>query len=893
MSWIRRLRNFARSDRHSRELDRELRFHIAERADDLVARGMAPSAAESEARRRFGNYAAQKERARDVDLFAWLASFADDVRYAARSMRHNAGVTLVAVLSLGLGIGANTAIFTLIDSVILRSLPVSHPEELVQVTMDSLGSVFTNPIWEAMRDHQTAFSGVFAYAPNKYSLNTVGEDRPVVGNAVSGNYFATLGLRPALGRLLTVADDQRGCAPVAVIGYGFWQTEYGGNADVIAKTVALNGHPFQIVGVAPEGFSGVDVGQAPQLFVPICSADITAGKSSPLDRRSSWWLSIIGRPAPGMSVAQVNARLASIAPGVFEATTPQNWPTSEQRHYQSGGLHVRPAATGLSNVRRQYGRALYTLMGIVALVLVIACANVANLLLARAAVREREMAVRVAIGASRGRVIRQLLTESAILSVTGTLVGVALAHWATRGLVAFLGSPDNPIALDLTIDLRVLAFSVGVALATGLAFGLAPAWRAAGVPPSGALKSGARGVIDGGASRHFPASRLLVIAQVAVSLTLVVGAGLLVSSFQRLATLDAGFKPADVLIVASNQRGATGDGAQIALDRAVLARLRALPGVAAASLSTITPLSGTSWNEDMIVPGFAAKSEEDGLTWFNEISDGYFATLGTPLVIGRDFNDGDRVSAPRVTIVNETMARHFYGTLNVLGRSFRVKVGKGESPPMTIVGVVKDAKYQNLREDTKPTAYLAVAQDTALGSRIDFMIRGLPGAASMVPPVRAALVQTNPRSSMQFTPFTALIASSLKRERVLATLSGLFGGLALLLAMLGLYGVMSYNVARRRNEIGIRMALGAGQRRVAGMIMREVGLVVAIGLAVGTGLAIGATRLLSSFLFGVRSTDPSTFGSATIVLAAVALVAAYLPARRAARVDPMDALREE
>ena len=893
MSWLRRLRNHFRSNRHSRDLDRELQFHLAERADDLVAAGLTRSLAEREARRRFGNYAGQKERARDIDVFVWLASFADDVRYALRSMRHNPALTIVAMLSLGLGIGANAAIFTLIDAVMLRSLPVRHPEELVQLTMGERGQVFTNPIWEQVRDHQTVFRALFAYGNTTVNLSAVGEDHPAIGGLVSGGFFPGLGLQPAAGRLFGPSDDFRGCPAIADLSYGFWQSHFGGDPAVVGKVVELSGHPFGVVGVAPRSFSGLVVGYATQIFMPLCAEAVLRGKGSALDRRSTWWMYVMGRPKAGLSDGQVTAGLQSIAPGVFQATLPPQWRVTDEQNYLRTTFGVAPAARGLSSLRQQYKTALIALMVIAGLVLIIACANVANLLLARAAARQREMAVRVAIGAGRGRIVRQLLTESIALSAAGSILGLLFARWGARTLVAMLSPSGTPIFLDLSVDGRVLGFGIAVAAATGLAFGLAPAWRAARVPPSSALKANARGTREGGGRGFLSAGKALVIAQIAVSLTLVIGAGLLLSTFHTLARLDLGFEPDNVLLANISQPGTRTNDALLVLHRETLARLRALPGVASASLSDLTPLAGHTWNEEMIVPGYAPKSPDDAVSWFNSVSDGYFKTMDTPILAGRDFGEGDRPTSQRVAIVNEAMARQFFKTVDVLGRQFQMQEGKHDSPLIQIVGLVKDAKYQSLRETPQPTVYLALSQDTALSTRTTVELRAAAGTIAVESTVRAALADVEPRTTEAFVTFSTQIADSMKQEQLLAVLSALFGGLALLLAVLGLYGVVSYNVARRRGEIGIRMALGAGQRRVARMVMGEVGLMVVVGLVVGTGLAMGSTRFLSSFLFGLGATDLATFGTAMGLLAVVALFAAYLPARRAARIDPMDALREE
>jgi putative ABC transport system permease protein len=891
MSLSRRLANLLRSNRHADDLDRELSFHLRERADDLVAGGMSREVAEREARKRFGNYASQKENARDADIFVWLDTLVDDVRYAARTLRNAPGFTLVAILSLALGIGANTAIFSLINAVVLRSLPVKHPEQLVQIVMADSNPTFTNPLWEQIRDHQTVFDGMLAYAAKEYNMAPAGETRPAAVHLVSGDYFRTLGVQPVVGRTLTAADDQRGCPSIGVLSYSFWQTEFAGESNVLGKTVMLNAFPMQIVGVAQEGFAGLDVGRAAQIFVPICAATVLRGPFASLDNRSVWWLTIMARGKPGDSIEHMHAGLSTIAKGVFEATVPQGWRQAQKDRYARNGLVVAPASTGLSNLRRTYGKALYILLGIVSLVLLIACANVANLLLARAAVRQRETAIRIAIGAARMRVVRQLLTESLLLSLSGAAIGLLFAQWGSRLMVRFLSASTNQIFLDLGVDHAVLAFTIGVALVTGVLFGVGPAWRAARVPPNAALKANGRGVVEGNA--RFRVGKFLVASQIAISLALVVAAGLLIGTFRNVSTLDAGFKPADVLLVSVQHTGAPPSSSDaMAKTDAILARLRAIPGVLSASMSTVTPLGNTSWNEEMLIDGFTPSDADDGVAYFNATASDYFRTLRTPIIAGRDFNSGDRIGTPPVALVNETMARKFYKTPNPVGKTFRYRVGARSSDPVEIIGVVKDAKYQTLREKTLPTAFVAIAQDSDRFG-VNFELRIPSGASAAAEIVRSAITDVDPRMSTTMTSFESQVASSLTRERLLATLSGFFGGLAILLSMIGLYGVLSYNTARRRSEIGVRMALGAGQRRIALMVLSEVGGVIAAGFLVGIGLSFLSTKLIASFLFGLEATDAMTLVASMAALALVAMIAAYLPARRASRVDPIEALREE
>ncbi|MBW3628078.1 MAG: ABC transporter permease [Gemmatimonadetes bacterium] len=834
---------------------------------------------------------------------SWLESLMTDVRYALRSLRGSPGFAVVAILSLGLAIGANTAIFSLIDAVMLRSLPVTRPEELVRVTTParsgSLGEgsdIFTNPLWEALRDHQDVFSDAFATADQRFDLGAGGQSRPVSGAWVSGGYFSTLGVGPAAGRLLAPADDYRGCPPVAVVGHDFWRIAYAGRPEVVGRTVSLNGQPFEIVGVAAAGFSGVQVGRATEVYVPLCTMPIVQGGDDWLDERSTWFLYVFGRRRPGTTTEDAGRRLAALAPAIFGATIPEDLPTEAKEDYRRTTLTAVPAANGYSGVS-QYHDALVALMAAVGLVLLIGCANVANLLLARASSRRHEVAVRLAIGARPGRLVRQLLTESLLLSLLGAAVGLLLAGAATRLLmryVAIRGQGGEPVWLDLSINGRVLAFTLLVATATAILFGLVPAWRSARGDPRAAMKANERSIVEG--HSRFGIGKALVVGQIALSLVLVVGAGLLLGTFRRLATLDPGFEPRGVLLVSVDMSNAGMPEEEIPrVKREVLERLRATPGVESASASVFTPLSGGGWNGDVHVDGFTPSGPRDAEVFFNGVTDGFFSTLGASLLAGREFDAGDVAESQPVAIVNEAFVRKFFHGTNPVGQRVTIKglnVDANES--LQVVGVVRDTPYRSMRDKGEPLVFRPLSQLGGPGRpSLELELRGRGAGSSLIRTVTGAVGEVNGSFSISYRTLEAQLDASLARERLLATLSGLFGGLALLLAVVGLYGTMAYSVARRRNEIGIRIALGAARMRVMRLVLGEAGWLVGAGLLLGGAVALATTRWVAPFLFGLAPSDPTTWAISALALAAVSMTACAVPAWRAARLDANAVLRAE
>ncbi len=895
MGWLTRVRNLLPGARHAADVARELDFHVAELADRLVAEGLPRAEAERQARLRFGHLQGLKEETRAAGIPGWIESVGQDLRYAWRGLRASPGFTATVVVSLALGIGANSAIFSLFNALLLRSLPVERPQELVQVVRaEDGGGEWTNPIWEALRERQDVFGGVFAVGTTSVNLASGGPARFAAGAYVGGDFFPTLGVHPAAGRLLTGQDDHRGCPPVAVLGHGFWQREYGGASSAVGQSLPVNGHPFEIIGVAPRGFFGVEVGRQVDVYLPLCAEAVVQGSNSTLDGRAHWWLSILGRPRDGLRAEAVTARLAALSPGIFESTLPPDWDAEGQRQYLGTRLAAAPAGTGVSEVRLTYRPALLMLLGVVALVLLIACANVANLLLARATTRQHEVAMRLALGASRGRIVRQMLTESLLLAGLGAGLGVLFARWSSVLLLRLLGTRGGILWLDLSLDRRLLAFTVLVAVATGVLFGLVPAWRATRVDPQGAMRAGGRTIVQGGSAR-FTLGKGLALAQVALALVLVAAAALLLGTFRNLATVNPGFEQAGRLALTMDLSTAGfSDARRMAIERELITRLRAVPGVRRAGAVMVLPVSGMGWNGGVFLPGKPEPERwEDKVSMFNQVSDQYFAAAGTRLLAGRDFGPTDGPGSPPVVIVNEALATKFFGGDSPVGRTLALDVGPGPRKVVSVVGVVETAKYRTLRETAQPTVYLAHAQATSPAWSVSYVLQADGPPMALLPSLSAAVAEVDPGIAFRAALVEEVVDRSLARERLLALLSGFFGGLALLLALIGLYGLMAYNVARRRNEIGIRLALGAARGRVVSMIVGEVGRLVAGGVVVGVAVALAAGRLVQGFLYGVTPNDPGTLAVVTGLVLLVAGTAGAVPAWRASRMDPAAALREE
>jgi putative ABC transport system permease protein len=822
----------------------------------------------------------------------WLDRLALDLRHSARVLGKAPMFTAIAVLSLALGIGANTAIFTIVHAVLLKSLPVAEPERLVQVVAPNQ-TIFTNPIWEGLRDREQVFDGAFAFFNTRFDLAARGEKHFIDGVYVSGDYFRALGLRATAGRLLTRDDDRRDGGtqgPVAVLGYAYWRDRYRGSPDAIGGTIRLDGHPFTIVGVAPPGFFGVSIGNRFDVAIPLSAQRVIRGSEHWLDRRNSWFLRVFGRITPGLTREQAEAGLRALQMEIRETTIPQDYVRQEDRdRYLQNPFNLVSAATGHSWVRNQYRTALLTLMAAVGLVLLMACANLANLLLARASARQKEFAVRLALGASRVRLVRQLLTESLLIASAGAVLGLLFAQWAGRLVVRQIAYGSATVFVDLSIDRAVLGFTIGIAALTAIIFGLAPAFRSTDLSANALLKGSSRSVTASG-WRGFSLEKLLIVVQIAVSLVLVCGAALFVRSFASLTTLDPGFDRRQVLVVDVDARRVNYPVERRREEyQRILDAVRALPGVESAAETMVTPITGSNSSDRVFVEGKPSRG-----VYTNHVSPGYFATMGTPIYAGREISTEDTLSAPRVALVNETFARVFFDGANPVGRTFETEEPEETSRRhFQIVGLVKDSKYDSLKNTIPPTAYYAIAQDPDPALDTTYMVRGTGDTAALVRDVTATVRGIHNDLALQLDVFDAIVDKSLAQERLIAMLSGFFGALALLVAGIGLYGVMSLAVSRRRNEIGIRMALGARPASVVRMVVWDVAIVTAIGLAIGAVSGVLSGRLVKTLLFGLDPSDATTWLLAIATLGAAAALAGYLPARRASRLDPMLALRED
>jgi predicted permease len=843
------------------------------------------------------------DRGTDRQRNQWRAGYLlQDVRFALRTLRKSWGFAVTAVLTLALGIGANAAIFQLLDAVRLRNLPVAKPATLAAVRIKSgtrgfgitsggdFDTMLSYPMWEQIRLHQQSFSGVFAWAQSGWvSLGEGAQERHTQLLWVSGQMFSVLGVPPLRGRMFIEKDDQPNCGlPGVAISYALWQGEFGGQDSAIGSRLIIEGHPTEVIGVTPRSFFGMEVGRGFDIAVPFCSLTTYAPAALTTTRSDFFWLHVVGRLKQGLTLEQASSQLSAMSPGFIEVTLPTGYSSTSLNIYKNFRLAAYPGGNGISWLRQTYDTSLWLLLGTTGLVLLIACANLANLMLVRASTRAREMAVRLALGASRWRLIRQLLSEGFVLAGAGTVLGIALAEIFSRSLVHFLSTGNNPVQLGISLEWRVLLFTGALMISTCAFVALVPALRSSRVEPGLALKSGSRGTTAG--RERFSFQRLLVVSQIAVSVVLLVGALLFARSFWNLATLDPGFREKGILVTYVDlKRLALPPERYAPFIRDLLAAVKTVPQVESSATSTHIPLNPSStWSLGVRVNG------AEGGSKFAWVSPEYFETMQIPLLTGRWFNDRDTQTSPHVAVVNEAFTRRYLAGISAIGKTIRTSAESGyPETEYEIVGVVKDTKYTDLREPTPPMVFAPADQFPDVRPWAVLLTRFSSSPSVAITAVREKISQISPAIRTEFHVFQTDIENGLNRERLMAVLSGFFGALAALLAMIGLYGVISYIVATRKNEIGIRMALGASPGSVVLMIVRQTLALLGVGVGAGLVLAIAAAKGANSLLYGLEANDPLTLFSAAGFLAAVALVASYIPAYRASRADPMNALRYE
>jgi predicted permease len=809
-----------------------------------------------------------------------------DVRFAARMLWRSPGFALVAIVSLALGVGANTAIFSLIDGLMLHMLPVSHPEQLMEVNTNAVktGSVeisrtITLGAMKAMQDRATTVREFCSgYQPVKVSVATDGQAELASATFVSGNYFSMLGVPPLIGR--TFGPDS---------GFAYWQKRFGGDPGVIGRRVTVNSVPVTIVAVTPREFYGMTMDDASEVMMPRATMpQVQAGKiSSVAPKPDDGAGNIFVRVKPGTEKSA-----AVELTGIFRQEYLAEVSDDAKQRAAAGNYWVvmKPASHGVKgSVQWKFSKPLQVLMGVVVLVMLIACANIANLLLAKASAREREIAIRMSLGSTRGRLIRLLLTESVLLSVLGGMLGIVLAVWARDGIV-YLASVKSGLVIPSSWNWRVIAFTAGVCFLNALLFGIAPALRATGVDFGEALKSGRSGRLAG----RLPLARVLIAAQVALSLALLTGAALFLTTFRNLDRVDVGFDRDHALLVTVDPGLAGYEDARIReIYRQDLERVGSIPGVRSASIMVTRLMSGMMWFNGVVVPGYTLRQGEDPNNMFvmtNRVGANFVRISGMHLVAGRDFSELDNESAPKVALINQTMAKHFFAGMDPIGRT--IQWGKKE-PPMTIIGVVKGIKNWGMEEDEQDAMFAPLSQHEAPGSAT-LLVRTTVDPMRVAADVRAAIHAVDPRvPQYDVNTMDRTIESTLSQQRLLAILATVFGALALGLAAIGLYGILSYGVTQRTGEIGVRMALGAQRANIVKLILGETARLVGIGILIGIGVAIAGARAVKSMLYGVSPADAWSIGIAVVILAGAALLAGFLPARRASRVDPMVALRDE
>jgi predicted permease len=884
----RRLSGLLRGNRLERELNEEIGIHLAMQEEEFRKRGMKPAAARAAALREFGGVAQTKEEVRDGRGVPWLESFARDLRYALRGLRRTPGFTAAAVLSLGLGIGANTAIFSLFHTLMLRLLPVERPQELVSLyqTGGWIQGPMSYPLFQEIARRGDLFTGVIArtgVAKTRFTPRPGDRGQFAQREFVSGNYFTVLGVTAALGRLFTEDDNRTpGGHPVAVLSYDLWRNRYGADPGILGGKILVDEQPFTVIGVAAQGFHGVEVERRAEVWVPAMMAGMRFK-----DPRM-WWIWVVARRRPEVGQRQVQAAVNVLMAQHLNAVYPSTYNAAMRKRALGQRLEVREGSVGLSVLREEFGRPLTVMMVAVGLVLLAACTNVANLLLARGAARQKEVALRLSLGATRARLVRQAGTESILLVAAGAALGVCLAAWGQRMVVQFLpASSGDPFGA--APDSTVLLFTLGITALSALLFGVAPALRSTAVDPAAGLRSG-----NVGQPGHAFLRRALVVAQVAFSVVLVGFAALFGHNLFALRSVDLGFRNQNVIAFSLDLPREL--RAEIRTPTRQLAeQLQALPGVFSVSYGFPGPFLTGVASVSVRVPASERTAREPADVAIVHIAPRYFETIGAPLILGREFARNDMTSPRQVAVVNEAFVREFLpGEKHPDARTLSFDDSKPEGgEPTFIVGVVRDIRHSGIQTPAKPTVYVPIDQGRNSGLPT-MLVRTQAPPAAMLPIIYRELRRLGPSIAIAgIGTLRQQIDDSIFEQRMLAALGGFFGTLALVLAAVGLYGVVAYGTARRTGEIGLRIALGAPRAQVVWMILRDSLILVAVGLALGLPAALAGARAVASVLFGIEATDPFTFASTAALLAAIGAAAAFLPARRASRLDPSQVLRNE